>query len=155
MEVNFFSAVAITKSVLPQMLKQQSGHVVVISSISGKFGFFLRSAYCASKHALQGFFESLRLEMLEDHIKVTIVCPGKIQSNISLNALTKEGKNNNIMDESQQNGVPSEECARQILKAIRHEKEEVFIGGSELRAVWIKRFFPGLFTKLIRNVKHT
>lgn len=153
MEVNFFGTIALTKSVLPYMLKQQNGHIIVISSISGKFGFFLRSAYCASKHALHGFFESLRMETYNDNIKVLMVCPGKIKTNISINAITEMGTKNNIMDKSQEEGMPAEECARKILQAIRKEKEEVFIGGKELSAVLVKRFFPRLFSKLIRKIK--
>lgn len=153
MEVNYFSAVAITKSVLPFMLKQQSGHIVAISSISGKFGFFLRSAYAASKHALHGFFESLRLEVSKNNIDITIVCPGKIQTNISLNALTASGDKHNKMDKSQANGVTAAVCAQKIIEGIKANKVEVFIGGAEMRAVWIKRFFPKLFFKLIAKQK--
>ena len=153
MEVNFFGTVAVTKSILPQMLKQKSGHIVVISSIAGKFGFFYRSAYAASKHALHGFFESLRLEVEQDNIKVLLVCPGKIKTNISINAITGTGKKHDKMDESTGNGLSAEVCARQILSAIKKEKEEVFIGGKELIAVTIKRLFPGLFTKFIRRAK--
>ncbi|MGZ4035760.1 MAG: SDR family oxidoreductase, partial [Bacteroidia bacterium] len=91
MEINFFGTVALTKSVLPFMLKQKSGHIIAMSSISGKFGFYLRSAYSASKHALHGFFESLRMEIYNDNIKVMIICPGRIKTNISINALTSDG----------------------------------------------------------------
>ena len=91
MEVNFFGTVALTKSVLPYFLKQKGGHIVVVSSIVGKFGFHLRSAYAASKHALHGFFESLRMEIYNENVKVLIVCPGKIRTNISINAYTGDG----------------------------------------------------------------
>jgi short-subunit dehydrogenase len=153
MEVNFFGTVALTKAVLPVMQKQKSGHIVVMSSIAGKFGFYLRSAYSASKHALHGFFESLRMEVYKSGIKVLIVCPGKIRTNISFNAVTGDGRNHNKMDESTDKGISAEECAAQILKGIRKEKEEILIGGAELRAVWVKRFFPSLFSKMIRKQK--
>ncbi len=153
MEVNFFGTVAITKSVLPYMLKQKSGHIVITSSIAGKFGFYFRSAYSASKHALHGFFESLRMEIFNDNVKVLIVCPGKIRTNISVNAVTSDGGKHSKMDESTVNGLSAEECAQQILNGIRTNKEEIFIGGKELRAVWLKRFFPKLFSKLIRKQK--
>ena len=78
MEINFFGTVAITNSVLPYMLKQQSGHIVTTSSIAGKFGFYYRSAYSASKHALHGFFESLRMEVYKDNVNVLLVCPGTV-----------------------------------------------------------------------------
>ncbi|HEX8515436.1 MAG TPA: SDR family oxidoreductase [Bacteroidia bacterium] len=153
MEVNFFGTVAITKSVLPYMLKQQSGHIIAVSSIAGKFGFYFRSAYAASKHALHGFFESLRMEIYNDNVKVLIVCPGKIKTGISINALTGTGGKHNRMDESTDKGMSAEECAVQILNAIENNREEVFIGGKELRAVWVKRIFPGLFSKMIRKQK--
>jgi short-subunit dehydrogenase len=153
MEVNFFGTIALTKSVLPVMLKQKSGHIIAMSSIAGKFGFYFRSAYSASKHALHGFFESLRMEIYKDNVQVMIVCPGKIKTNISINAVTGDGGTHNKMDESQANGVSAEECAKQILKGIKNNTEELFIGGKELRAVWVKRFFPKLFSKLIRKQK--
>lgn len=153
MEVNFFGTIAITKSVLPIFLKQQSGQIIVISSISGKFGFYLRSAYSASKHALHGFFESLRMEVDKDNIKVLMVCPGKIKTNISINAVTSNGEKHNKMDDSTEVGLSAEVCAEQIIKGVEKGKEEIFVGGKELRAVWIKRFFPGLFSKLIKKQK--
>lgn len=153
MEVNFFGTVALTKSVLPYMLKKQSGHIVVISSIVGKFGFYLRSAYAASKHALEGFFESLRIETYKDNIHVLIVCPGKIRTSISVNAITGDGGTHNKMDESTDKGLSPEECARHIINGIKKNKEELLIGGSEVRAVWLKRFFPRLFSKIIRKQK--
>jgi short-subunit dehydrogenase len=153
MEVNFFGTVAVTKSVLPYFLKQQSGQIVVISSISGKFGFYFRSAYSASKHALHGFFESLRMEVDKDNIKVLLVCPGKIRTNISVNAVTANGEKHNKMDTGTEEGLSAERCAAKILQGIEKGKEELFIGGKELRAVWIKRFFPALFSKLIKKQK--
>ena len=153
MEINFFGTIALTKSVLPYMIKQKSGHIIIMSSIAGKFGFYFRSAYSASKHALHGFFEALRMELFNDNIKVLIVCPGKIKTDISINAITGNGGTHNKMDDSQAKGLSAEECARQILNGVRNNKDELFIGGKELKAIWVKRFFPSLFTKLIRKQK--
>jgi len=153
MEINFFGTVAVTKSVLPYMLQQNKGLIVVISSISGKFGFFLRSSYSASKHALHGFFESLRMEVFKNNIAVLLICPGKINTNISINAITEKGLNHNKKDKSHSQGLDTAACAKQIIEAIKKGKQEVFIGGKELRAVWIKRFFPNIFLKLIRKQK--
>ena len=153
MEINFFGTIALTKSVLPYLIKQKSGHIIVMSSIAGKFGFYFRSAYSASKHALHGFFEALRMEVYNDNVKILIVCPGKIKTNISINAITGNGGTHNKMDESQEKGLSAEECARQILKGIQNNKDELFIGGKELRTIWVKRFFPSLFTRLIRKQK--
>lgn len=153
MEVNFFGTVIMTKKVLPLMIDQSSGHIVVISSVAGKFGFYLRSAYSASKHALQGFFESLRMEVYENNIKVLIVCPGKIRTNISVNALKGDGNKFNVMDKGQEEGMPAEECATIILDGIRKGKYEILMGGKEVMAVYVKRFFPKFFTGFIRKQK--
>ena len=151
MEVNYFSVISLTKSVLPVMLKQESGQLIVMSSIAGKFGFYLRSSYSAAKHALQGFFESLRLETEKHGIKTLIVCPGKIKTNISFSAVTADGKQHDQMDESHKNAMSTEDCATIILNALQKGEEEILIGGKEIKAVLIKRFFPKLFGKIIRK----
>lgn len=153
MEVNYFGQIALTKAVLPYMLRQKSGHIVVMSSIAGKFGFYLRTAYSASKHALHGFFEALRLENEEAGIKVTIAVPGKIQSNISVNALKDDGTTHDKMDQSQAEGMPALECARIIVNAMKNNKEEILVGNTEIKAVWIKRHFPKMFGRIIRKQK--
>jgi short-subunit dehydrogenase len=151
MEVNYFAYVNLTKAVLPYMKRQKSGQIVVVSSIAGKFGFFLRSSYSAAKHALHGFFESLRLETESSGIRTLIVCPGKIKTNISYNAVVKDGGRHNKMDESHENAMSAEDCAKEIISGILKNKEEIFVGGKELLIVKIKRFFPGLFEKIIRK----
>lgn len=153
METNYFGAVALTKSVLPHMKKQGSGHLIVNSSIAGKFGFYLRSSYSAAKHALHGFFESVRLEEEGNGIKVTIACPGKIQTDISLNAVTADGTKHGQMDPSQAQGMPVQECVRQLIQAVENDLEEVLIGGREIKAVKLKRLFPKAFGKVIRKQK--
>jgi short-subunit dehydrogenase len=155
MEVNFFGNIALTKAVLPIMQKQQSGHIVVVSSVAGKFGFYLRSAYSASKHALYGFYESLMLEESDNGIHVTMICPGKIKTNISLHALSGEGGTHGVMDKNQAQGMPVEECVKRLLNGVSKQKKEILIGRTELIAVWIKRFFPSLFWKLIRRQRPT
>jgi short-subunit dehydrogenase len=150
-EINYFSAVNLSKAVLPFMLKHKTGKIVVISSIAGKFGFYLRSSYSAAKHALHGYFESLRLEVEKKGVSVLIVCPGKIKTNVSVNAISTDGKAHNQMDESHQQAMSAETCAQQIIQAIINDKEEILVGGKELLAVKIKRFFPKLFGKIIRK----
>ena len=154
MEINYFGNITLTKLLLPQW-KKNGGHVVVISSIAGKFGFFLRSAYSASKHALHGFYESLRLEEEDNNIHVTVACPGKINTPISTNAINASGDKHGVMDHNQETGMPVDECVRQILKAVQNRKREVLIGGKEIKAVTVKRFFPNLFHKIIRKQSAT
>jgi short-subunit dehydrogenase len=150
MEVNFFGAVALTKAVLPDMMQRKSGHIVAISSLVGKFGTPLRSGYAAAKHAMHGFFDSLRAEVARDGIKVTVVCPGYIRTDISLNALRGDGSLHAKMDSGQEKGMPANECAAKILKAIAAGKEEVNIGGKDKYLVQVKRFFPRVFSRMVR-----
>ena len=154
MELNFFSVIILSKLVLSDMLKTGAGHLVVISSITGKFGFPMRTAYSASKHALQGFFEALRTELIDDNIKVTIVSPGRINTNISKNALTASGEAYRKMDDGQANGMTADRCAVKIVKAIRQERKEILVGRKELMMVYIRRFFPALFYKLVVKIKN-
>jgi short-subunit dehydrogenase len=153
MDVNFFGVVALTKAVLPLMLKQGNGHFVVTSSVAGKLGTKQRSGYCASKHALHGFFDALRAEIYNSGLRVTIVCPGYIRTPISVHALSGNGDIHGKMDENQQTGMAADEFARQLLKAVSQEKEEVYIGGAETYGIYLKRFLPGLLSRILRNRK--
>lgn len=155
METNFFGTVALTKAVLPSMLKITSGQIVVISSLAGKFGTPLRSTYSASKHALQGFFDSLRAELSEKGIRVLIVCPGFIRTSISINALCADGSCHGVMDDAQAAGLAPEVCAEKIIQAIEKGKDEVLIGGKELLGVYLKMFVPGIFNRIIAKAKVT
>ncbi|UKN01788.1 SDR family oxidoreductase [Paracrocinitomix mangrovi] len=153
MEINYFGTVALTKAVIPVMRKQQSGHIIAISSIAGKFGFYWRSAYSAAKHAIQGFFESVLLEEAKNNIFVTIAYPGKINTPISLSAINAEGKAHGVMDHNQETGMPVDVCVKKLIKAISKKKKSVLIGNKEIKAVYIKRYFPSLFWKIIKKQK--
>lgn len=149
MEVNYFGVTILTKSVLQVMRKQQNGNIVAISSVMGKLGFPGRSSYSASKHALHGYFESLRIEELRNNINVHMICPGYIKTNVSKNAITQTGVSHNKMDEGQEKGMDPNIAARKILNSIRNNRFETFFGGMELAAVTIKRLLPAVFYKLI------
>jgi len=155
MEIDYFGTIALTKTVLPYMIKNGGGYIAATSSISGKFGFPLRSAYSAAKHAIHGFFETLRAEVYDYNIKVLIAFPGRIKTNISFHALTKDGTAHGKMDEGQGTGITSEKCAKQYVKAIRKDKKEVLIGAKELLMVYIHKFLPKLFYKLARKINPT
>jgi len=155
MDTNFWGTVVLSKAVLPLMIQNGGGQIVVISSLVGKFGTKLRSVYSASKHALHGYFDSLRSEVYDKNIDITIVCPGFIKTNVSVNALTASGKNQGTMDDAQANGMSAKDCAAEIVKAVAAKKEEVYIGGKETKAVLLKRFFPKIFSKKVRKAKVT
>ncbi|MDW8106178.1 MAG: SDR family oxidoreductase [Armatimonadota bacterium] len=153
MEVNFFSVVSLTKTILPYMIERGGGHIAVVSSLLGKFSTPLRSAYCASKHALHGYFDALRSEVYDKNIFVTLICPGFVRTEVSLHALRGDGSEHGQMDETIAKGMPAEVCAQRILNALYKRKEEVYIARYELIALYLKRFAPGLFSKLIRKAK--
>ncbi|HCD89356.1 MAG TPA: short-chain dehydrogenase, partial [Algoriphagus sp.] len=107
----------------------------------------------ASKYALHGFFDTLRAEHHQDQIQVTLICPGFIKTQVSVNALTSDGSPLNLMDDAQANGMSPDECANQIFQAITKQKREVLIGGKETMGVYLKRFFPGIFAKFLTKAK--
>jgi short-subunit dehydrogenase len=152
MEVNYFGTVALTKYLLPHFVNRNQGHVVTITSLTGKFGTPYRSSYAASKHALHGFFDALRAEHWKDKIHVTMICPGFIKTNLSVAALTGSGAPQNRLDKTSYTKKTPEWCAQRIVRAIEKRREEVYIGGREVFGVYIKRFFPSIFSKVIRKV---
>jgi short-subunit dehydrogenase len=150
MEVNFFGPEAMARAVLPSMLAQKSGHMVVISSVAGKFGVPMRSGYSATKFALHGFFEALRAEEERNGVHVTMVCPGFIRTEISLSALRGDGRKHAKMDSELARGMPVEECARQILQGVARKKKEIVVAAPrEKTLVYLKRFFPTLLARMI------
>lgn len=155
MEIDFFSYVVLTKAVLPVLMANGQGFVAATSSISGKFGFPLRSAYAAAKHAIQGYFETLRAELKPHNVSITVLYPGRIRTNISLHAIDGQGREHGQMDPGQLNGLPADKCAQRYLKAIKQRRAERLIGGIELLPVHIKRFFPRLFFRIVTKINPT
>lgn len=156
MEINYFGSIALTKALLPKMVARKSGHQVIITSATGIISTPFRSSYAASKHALHGFYDALRAEHHQDGHKISIILPGYIRTNISFNALMGDGSKQNTMDAAQDNGISPEACARKIVKAIERNKEEVYIGGfREVAGIYLKRFLPSLFSRIVRKAAVT
>ena len=153
MDVNYFGTLAITKAVAPAMQARKSGQIVVISSVLGKMGVPYRSAYAASKHALQGFFDSLRAELYQYGITVTVICPGYVFTNVTANALKGDGTPNAVIEESTRSGFPPDVFARKAIRAIRNHRREVVIAKSEGLGVFLQRFLPGIYARIARNMK--
>ncbi|AMR41205.1 SDR family oxidoreductase [Elizabethkingia anophelis] len=153
MDIDFIGTVALTKAVVPYMIKNKGGQIVVVSSLMGLFGAPMRSGYAAAKHALHGFFEALRAELYNGKVLVTIVCPGFVKTNISINAVTGTGTAQNTMDDATANGIPVNIFAQKMLKAIAKQKYQAVIGGKETFGVYLKRFFPSLLVKNVRKAK--
>ncbi len=155
MEIDYFGTIALTLAVLPHFVKNQSGQFVVITSLMGVFSSPMRSGYCGAKHALHGYFDALRAEHFKDNIQVTIVCPGFIRTNISKNAMIGNGEKQGTMDEATGAGMSPELCANKLVKGVFKEKAEIYIGGKEIIAIYIKRFLPSLLRRMMRKVKVT
>ncbi len=155
MEIDYFSGVILTKALLPSMIRNGYGHIGVTSSISGKFGFPLRSAYAAAKHALFGFYKSVWAENHRKGIHVTIFSPGRVRTNISLHALEKDGSEHGKMDPGQSKGISPSRCARRMIRAMKRDRKDVLIGGSELVMVWIHKHLKLLYYRLVSRISST
>ncbi len=156
MEVDYFGTLALSKYLLPHFLRRKSGHYVVVSSVVGIIGTPYRSGYAAAKHALHGFFDSFRAELWRESnsIYVTMICPGWVRTNHSMNALMGDGSKLNQMDATTSDGLEPKLVANKIIAAIESRKNEVYIGGlKEVLAVYVKRYFPGLFARIVRKAK--
>lgn len=155
MEVDYYAPVILTKALLPRMIAAGGGQLAVTTSIAGRFGFPMRCAYSSAKHALYGFFETVRAENYKDNIHVSIICPGRVQTAISLHALEGDGREHGKMDDGQAGGISPQKAAEKIVRAIYNRRLEVLVGGKELLMVYIKRFLPNLCAALARSIKPT
>ena len=149
MEVNYFGGIYLVKA-LKDMFLERGVHIAVVSSVSGVFGFPVRSAYCASKHAIHGFYETIALEYPQ--IRTTILIPGRIHTDVSKNALDGNGKATGIMDPGQANGYDVDKCARKAIKAIARGRHQKVIGGFDTIMVPFYKYIPCLFRLIARNV---
>lgn len=154
MEVDFFAPVALTKALVPGMLERGSGHVVAVSSVLGHIALARRTAYAAAKHALHGFYDSARIELGDKGIRFTLACPGFVNTNVSVNALTADGTPWGQKDKEIGAGMDPSVCAERIWHAVERDKEEVMVAGKERIAVYIKRFLPlSMYTAFARRLK--
>lgn len=152
-DVNYISQVRLTKAAMPMLLASGNAQIVVITSVMGKIGTPYRSAYAGSKHALHGFFNSLRAELHDKNVSVTIISPGFVQTAISINALTGDGTAQNSMDAGNANGLTPAQFAKKARKAIERKKKEVIISKfKEKFGVFMYKFFPDIFAILIRKM---
>ncbi len=155
-ETNLLGTIGVTKAILPFMLKNNESYIIVISSLMGKFGAPLRSSYAAAKHGLHGFFDTLRAELKNENVKILLVCPGFVRTNISKNALVADGTHQGKMDDATNKGFSPDYVARKIMRAIQKNKSEIVIAGArEKLAVYLKRFVPSLLRRMVENAKTT
>jgi short-subunit dehydrogenase len=151
MEIDFFGPVALTKLVLPGMIARGAGHIVAVTSVAGKYGSPVRSGYNAAKHAMHGFFESLWAENARHGIGVSIVVPGSVRTQISVNALTGSGDRYGKMNRMQAQGMPPERVADRVLDAVANNRLEILVAdGIAWRLTVAHRWLPFLWRRMIR-----
>ncbi|MBL8629065.1 MAG: SDR family NAD(P)-dependent oxidoreductase [Rhodospirillaceae bacterium] len=150
MEVDYFAVVGLTKKILPSMIARKSGHFVVTSSVAGKFGIPLRSAYCAAKHTLHGFFETLAVECAAYNIAASLLVIAGVATNVSKYALKGDGVEWGQMDDTQARGMTIAECARIVLDGVARKEREinVLVPPTGLY-IFLKRFFPDFLFKMM------
>lgn len=153
MEVNYFGTVRLSLAVLGHFISKNEGHYVAISSVTGKVGLPLRTAYCAAKHAVEGFFSSLRTETWKTKIKILVVRPGAVRTKIADNALKGDGSKFLKKDPVIETGISPEKCAAAILQAIEQNRKEVVVGSAKERFLFIlNRFLPGVTFNIVKKL---
>lgn len=154
MEMDYFSQVFFTKTVLPTFLSQKSGRIVFVSSVAGLLGTQYRATYSAAKAAIHLWANSLRAEVAEHGVQVSVVFPGFVKTNVSLNALNGEGKPQGHQDSAIENGLDADEFAQTVLAALLEGQEYIVVGGlKEKLGVLVSRLSPKLLYKMIRKTK--
>ncbi|XP_037332229.2 dehydrogenase/reductase SDR family member 7B [Pungitius pungitius] len=152
METNYFGPIALTQALLPSMVHRRSGHIVVISSVQGKISLPCRSAYAASKHATQAYFDCLRAEIEQHGIPVTVISPGYVRTSLSLNAVTGDGSKHGVLDETTATGRDPGDVALAVLSAVRHRSKDVVLAGPLPNvAIYLRTMWPALFFKLMAS----
>jgi NADP-dependent 3-hydroxy acid dehydrogenase YdfG len=150
-EVDVLGQIALTKQVLPVMIAQGSGRLVVTSSLAGKIGAPQRTGYCAAKHAVMGFFDALRTEVAHQGVRVSTVVPGFIATSIARNALTGSGVAKNSAEADIDEGMDADRCAEVVVEALARGEEEIPVGeGPEMGLLDLKRENP---QQLFRTVE--
>lgn len=153
-DVDLLAPIALTQSILPRMAAAGTGHIVGISSVAGIVGSPLRSAYSAAKHGLIGYHDSVRAETAHLGIKVLVVAPGSVRTNVSKNALDANAKARGFSDAAIDNGMDPQVAAGRILDALRGgERELILAEGMEAAIAHMRRNDPNqLFDRMAEMI---
>ena len=149
MDVNYLGTIALTKALLPYFIDRQKGHFAVVTSVMGKYGSPFRSGYAGAKHALHGFFDVLRMEHQKDNISVSLLCPGFVQTNVTINALTGDGSSLGHDDPATKNGLAVDAFCRKAIKALDKKAWETYFGRKEKLGVYLKRISQKLLHSIV------
>lgn len=148
MKINYFGQVNLVKAILPSMLTRKAGHIVSIGSVQGQVAIPFRSAYSASKHASQAFFDSLRAEVSQDNINVTVINPGYIRTNLSKNAVSSDGGKHGVLDATTASGMSPRFVANYVFDSVEYYEKEVTLADMKTNiALYLRTLFPSLYFK--------
>lgn len=126
--VDLLAPIALTQALLPRMAARRSGRIVMVSSIAGKVGSPMRTGYSAAKFGLFGYSDALRAEVAGLGIKVHVIAPGSIRTNVSRNAVTADGSRRGVSDAAIENGLDPDQAAQAMLAAIAAGEREIIMG---------------------------
>ena len=149
MEINYFGAVHLTRRVLPGMLSRSDGHIVNISSVAGYVSTPMRSIYASSKHALRAYSDALRAEVSGRGVAVSVICPGYIRTDISKSAVTGDGSPKGEHDKVLLSGLDPDVAAGKMLDGLHRKRNEFYVGGREIYAIYLQRYMPGLLARFV------
>jgi short-subunit dehydrogenase len=150
MDINFYGAVYAVQYALPHIL-QSKGHIVAMSSINGHRGTPARTAYTASKYAMEGFFEALRTEVMKRGVKVLVVSPGFTGTNIRNIALTADGKMQGESPRDEEKMMTPEQVAVATLRAMKSGRRDLVLTTQGKLVVWLNKFFPRMMDRIVYN----
>lgn len=150
MQVNYFGSVYCTHAALPH-LKRTRGRIVGVSSLTGRAGVPTRSGYAATKHAMAGFFDSLRIELADDGVTVTMVYPGFVSTAIRAHAFGPDGRPLASSPVRESEVMTPEECARQIVAAMASRRRELIMTLRGKVGAWVKLVAPGVVDRIARR----
>lgn len=151
--IDLTAQIAATQALLPHMVARGSGRFVFISSIAGKVGVPMRTAYCAAKFGLIGYADALRAEMSNRGVDVHVIAPGSVATNVSRNALSADGSKRGRSDPAIDNGIPPAEAATTIIEAIEAGQREIIVArGMEEAMGEMRRTPDALFDQIAAMV---
>ena len=152
MNVNYFGSLELTRNIAPHMVEQGGGMIVVVSSMQGRLATPYRTAYAASKHAVQAWADCMRAELSEDGVDVVVISPGYVNTDLSRNALTNSGESYGQLDKNTEHGYSAEYVAHKVIETMVKKKKELILAPLYMWvAILLRAFFPGIYFYIMRR----
>lgn len=151
--VNQIGTIKLSQALLPHFIERNTGHFINVTSIAGVAGLPYRTAYCASKYAVEGYFAALRVELSNKNIDITMIRPGAVKTNVGKNALVANASSKGTTDNTIEEGLHPNIVATKIYKAYKAKKQFLFIPSSFLERFFytVNKYFPSLSASLAKK----